>query len=245
MKFPDTYFEDELREGFFVSSMMKRNWAAQLQILEDIDKLCQKYNIKYYGDCGTLIGAVRHGGFIPWDDDLDICLLREDYERLLAHANELPDNYTLLSWRTRDDWTDAFSRIVNSTWFNLDKDFLKEYHGFPYPSGIDIFVLDYMYDDNELEEERRLRAKMLMETANTVLTQGTSNIEILQCIKNIEEMLNIRIDFSKSVSQQLFLYAEQAMTEVKRSNASKVCFMSSWILFHSCYWEKKYCNQLM
>ena len=89
MEFPESYFEDEVREGFFIPSMMKRCWAAQLQVLEDVDKLCEKYNIKYYGDCGTLIGAVRHGGYIPWDDDMDIAMLREDYECFLEHAHEL------------------------------------------------------------------------------------------------------------------------------------------------------------
>ena len=245
MTFPNNYFNDEIREGFFVTSMMKRNWAAQLQVLEDIDRLCQKYNIKYYGDCGTLIGAVRHGGFIPWDDDLDICLLREDYELLLAHADELPDNYALLSWRTRNDWSEAYARIVNDTWFNLNKDFLEKYHGFPYPSGIDIFVLDYMYEDNNQEEDRRLRAKLLIDTANTLLNESSITDDYLQCLHDIEDALDIKIDFNKSIPQQLFLYAEKAMTEVKRKDASKVCFMSSWILFHSCFWEKKYCNQIM
>ncbi len=224
---------------------MKRNWAAQLEVLEEIDKLCQKYNIKYYGDCGTLIGAVRHGGFIPWDDDLDICLLREDYELLLSHADELPENYALLSWHTSDDWQEIYSRIVNTTWYNLDKDFLEKYHGFPYPSGIDIFVLDYMYEDDGQEEERRLRAKMLIDTAITFMHVDTITDEYQQCLHDIESMLEVKIDLNKPIPKQLFLLAEKSLTEVKRKDASKVCFMSAWILFHSCFWEKKFCDQLM
>lgn len=56
------YFEDEVREGFFVSSMMKRYWAAQLKVLSEVDRVCRKHGIRWFGDCGTLLGAVRHGG---------------------------------------------------------------------------------------------------------------------------------------------------------------------------------------
>ena len=86
MEFPDSYFEDEVREGFFVAGMIKRAWAAQVEVLLDIDKVCKKNQITYFADFGTLLGAVRHQGFIPWDDDLDISMKREDYNRFLAAA---------------------------------------------------------------------------------------------------------------------------------------------------------------
>ncbi len=244
MIFPEDYFEDEVREGFFVTGMMKRLWAAQLQILEDIDILCQKYNIKYYCDGGTLIGAIRHGGYIPWDDDLDISLLREDYEKLLEHAHELPENYTLLNWRTREDWQMAFSRIVNSTRMCLEEDFLNKYHGFPYSAGIDIFVVDYMYEDMEKEEERRQRAKLLIETAKTIYLKGELDDELLTLITKIEKMLNIKIDIKSSVVKQLYHHAEKAMMEVSEQDSSKVCFMAWWIESHSYVWNKT-CNQIM
>ena len=79
VEFSHEYFEDEVRDGFYVNGLMKKCWAAQIEVLSDIASVCAKYNIKWYADCGTLLGAVRHGGFIPWDDDLD-----KRYEELMA-----------------------------------------------------------------------------------------------------------------------------------------------------------------
>lgn len=245
MNFPENYFDDEVREGFFIPSMMKRCWAAQLEVLSEIDKICQKYNIKYYGDCGTLIGAVRHGGFIPWDDDLDICLLREDYERLLEHADELPPTYEVLNWRNRDDWTNAYSRIVNSTVIRFDEEFMNSFHGFPYADGVDIFVLDYMYEDSDQEEERRARVDLLKTLAMTTDERGTIDSEIRESLNYLEEKCGIKIDYNSSVTKQLYAYAEKAITEVKRKDASKVCFFAAWLEYHSCFWDKKYCDQIM
>ena len=245
MNFPENYFEDEVREGFFIPSMMKRCWAAQLEVLEEVDKLCQKYNIKYFGDCGTLLGAVRHGGFIPWDDDLDICLLREDYEKLLEHTDELPETYEVLNWRDRDDWSNAYSRIVNSSVIRFDEEFMNKYHGFPYADGVDVFVLDYMYEDTDKEEERRARVDLLKDLATAINERGKIDDEIRESLIFLENNCGIKIDYSGSVSRQLYKYAEKAITEVKRKDASKVCFFAAWLEFHSNVWEKKFCDQMM
>ena len=61
-----------------------------IPILTDVDRVCREHNIRCYICDGTMLGAVRHGGFIPWDDDIDVCMPRPDYERFMAHAKEWP-----------------------------------------------------------------------------------------------------------------------------------------------------------
>lgn len=76
------FLEPETRSGHFVSAETKKLWKCMLDMLEEIDRVCRKHGLRYFLMSGTLIGAARHKGFIPWDDDLDICLPRPDWEKL-------------------------------------------------------------------------------------------------------------------------------------------------------------------
>ncbi len=85
-------------EGSLLWNMQLR----MLEILEEIDHICQKHNISYWLSGGSMLGAVRHEGFIPWDDDLDIEMLRPDFEKLMKILpKELPDHLAL-QWHTTD-----------------------------------------------------------------------------------------------------------------------------------------------
>ena len=104
---------EELRKRFNPDgSILRRQQMRMLELLEAVDKVCKKHNIPYWLSSGTLIGAARHQGFIPWDDDLDIEMLREDYLRLLkVLPQELPDNFALQTHETDHNYIFIYGKL--------------------------------------------------------------------------------------------------------------------------------------
>ncbi|MGB3161142.1 MAG: LicD family protein [Carnobacterium sp.] len=91
---------------------IKEAQEVQLEILLEFDRLCKKYGIQYQLFSGTLIGAIRHNGFIPWDDDIDVCMLREEYNRFLeVSIKELNKNYFLQNYHTDKNFQSQYSKI--------------------------------------------------------------------------------------------------------------------------------------
>ena len=91
---------------------MRRGFSAVLDVLGEIDRICEKHNIAYFADWGTLLGTVRHAGFIPWDDDFDIAMKRRDYELFLEVSKTELSNDCFISSFYTDSETTNFVLIV-------------------------------------------------------------------------------------------------------------------------------------
>lgn len=113
----------------------------QLEILVEFSRICEQHDIKYRLFSGTLLGAVRHKGFIPWDDDVDICMLRSDYERFIQICkNELSKEFFLQTSQTDPNFIQVFARIRKNDTLMLQKlyDGIDMHHGI----FIDVFPMD-------------------------------------------------------------------------------------------------------
>lgn len=88
LKFPANFFDEEIRCGYKVTNEMKKVWAVELDMLAEFDRVCKKHNITYFASGGTMLGAVRHHGFIPWDDDIDLMMFRDQYIKLCVVASD-------------------------------------------------------------------------------------------------------------------------------------------------------------
>lgn len=113
----------------------------QFEMLQAVDKVCEHLSIRYYLVCGSALGAVKYKGFIPWDDDLDIGMLRPDYEAFIENAQELlPKDYFLQNYRTDPAFPQVFSKVRDSGTTFIEKSSAK----LPINHGvyIDVFPLD-------------------------------------------------------------------------------------------------------
>lgn len=229
MRFSNSYFEDEVRDGFYVSGMMKRAWAAQLEILEDIDKVCKKNNIQYFAEWGTLLGAVRHGGFIPWDDDLDICMKRADYKKFLAVARqELPEGYGLLNCHNEyngEVYYEFLTRVVNGNQICFDERHLEKFHGFPYVSGIDIFPLDYYASDNKEQQIQKKLVDLLSVVISCADSTNFNQDELEVQLRQVEEICNVTIERDDRIKQQLYLLEERIFSMYDEREAEEITMM--------------------
>lgn len=109
----DPKVQQELRERFNPEgSMLRKHQMRMLEMLIEVDKICQKHNIKYWIEGGTLLGAVRHGGFIPWDDDLDIAVMHDEYKKMLdVLEKELPENMKVHTFKTDKAFSSFFAKV--------------------------------------------------------------------------------------------------------------------------------------
>ncbi len=140
---PAAFLQEETRNGYTVSAPMKKVWAVQLDLLQELLRVCSEHGLRIFADSGTLIGAVRDHGFIPWDDDIDMCMLREDYDQLMQLAHEFRAPYFLQSIYTDSHYNHRHAQLRRTDTLALPAHF----QGKPrYNMGIfvDIFVLDRM-----------------------------------------------------------------------------------------------------
>lgn len=194
MTFNNTFFEDEVRDGFFVPSEIKRAWAAELEVLSEIDKICKKHKIQYFADWGTLLATIRHEGFIPWDDDLDIVMKREDYRRFMEIAQtELPEGFSAYNFRNHDNLWLFLGRVVGKRQICFEEDHLERFHQFPYIAGVDIFVLDYVSRDKEAERKRDELALRTIVVAD-MIGEGKMRSDVMeQELHKLEQICKIQI----------------------------------------------------
>lgn len=147
LKLPNNWLRSEIRGDEFVPSWTKEIWAIELDMLYKFMNICNKHNLKWWVDGGTLLGAVRHKGFIPWDDDIDVFMLREDYDKFIDIAKtEITGNYFLQTDWTDETWFCHAKMRRTDTTAVLDKDLSAKFE-FNQGIFIDIFPFDNVPDD--------------------------------------------------------------------------------------------------
>lgn len=169
---PDDFLKEENRCDYKVTRQMKEVWAVMLDLLNELDRVCKKNNLKYYANGGTMLGAIRHKGFIPWDDDLDIMMMREDYDKLMAIGpKEFKHPYFLQNKYTEPNAPTFFAKLRNSETTALNKSEEKSFIEYNKGIFIDIFPLDKIPDD--INEQKNFLRKVFL-NKNYVIKKARS-----------------------------------------------------------------------
>ena len=247
MFFDDGYFREETREGFVIAEDMKRAWAAQLEVLEEVKRVCGIIGIKFFADWGTLLGAVRHHGFIPWDDDMDIAMLREDYMRFLSEAPALLEKYYEIKSVYNDPEDDTIkARIINGRHICFETDFLARFHGCPYVVGIDIFPVDNITDDKRALDKQIESLRFLLRTAESVPEKGPYGAEVLELMKKIEKTFGIPVNYNNRLKHELKKIYDIVCSLYHDENSAEVCsmidFAEGWDYHAKREWYEDICE---
>lgn len=143
------------------TEQLKKAQSLLQKILDEVNRICEDNNIKYFLHYGTLIGAIRHNGFIPWDDDIDICMSRENYNKFCLVAKEkLQEEFILQNEDTDEFFGGCYSKVIlkNTKWIeNNARDTKRKFVGL----FIDIFPLDAIPENEKLQKKQMLAYKII------------------------------------------------------------------------------------
>lgn len=146
-----------MQENYYDNKTLKKLQEIEMRILKDFIEICEKNNLKYFVSGGTALGAIRHKGFIPWDDDIDVALSREDYDKFLVIAErDYSDKYCIMN----NDHNNKFP-LMNTRWGLKGTEYKTEdLKDIPGEFGIflDIFFFDNIPDDDKLMRKQHTKA---------------------------------------------------------------------------------------
>ncbi len=240
LQFSEEFFEEEIVDGFTISSMMKRAWAAQLVVLEEIKRVCKELDIQYFADWGTMLGAARHQGFIPWDDDLDIGMLRKDYYRFLEKAPSLLEDWYELKSVYNDPTFDIVkARVITGRHINFEKEYLEKFYYCPYVVGIDIFPVDNIPDDKEELDKLVDSLKFLLKVEASISEEAPYSQDELDLVKQAEEVYGVDIDYDNRLRHEIKKIFDVVSASYVDENTREVSCMMAL----AADWDWYHCNR--
>lgn len=211
----ESFFKEEKRCDFFVSQNTKKIWAVLLDLLNEFSIVCEKNGIEWFVDAGTILGAARHKGFIPWDDDIDIMLDRKNYEKLcLVAPKDFKHPYFFQTEYTDPGSLRGHAQLRNSLTTAILETEKDKHYRFNQGIFIDIFPIDNLPDD--LKERKRFlaklqRAKKRTDLISSVTTRYSNSAKVVKrIIKGI-----LHLVFGSAPKKELKLFKKYESLEMK------------------------------
>lgn len=212
--------EPETRNGYYISSEMKKVWQVELLLLEKLLEVCKNHNLRVFAEGGTLLGTIREHGFIPWDDDIDVAMLREDYDKLLNISQKEFTSPFFFQSGYSDEYYDGISKLrLDGTTAILPYMIWHKCHQGIF---IDIFPLDTIPEDSKLLESfirKRNEKKNFLERAYR------NHLSLLNWSYNIDT-IKAKIKVWKKGITYYFADYEKYVKQYSGSKEKKVSLVS-------------------
>ena len=192
----------------------------EFEMLREVIRICSELDIKYYLVCGSALGAVKYGGFIPWDDDMDIAMMRKDYELFIRESQRLlPRNLFLQNYHTEQCFTNIFSKLRNSDTTYIE----KNVSNLPINHGvyIDIFPLDEYPESKFYKLKLEYQKHILLGKLSTVYNSAKTGRAALW------DFLGRIIHFDKRINYYVSML-EKVLTEYKGKHSDIICNHGNW-----------------
>lgn len=203
---PEDFLKKEVRNEFLVDEKRKQIWAVELDLFSKFVTVCEKYKLKYYADSGTLLGAVRHKGFIPWDDDMDFVMFRDDYDKLCeVGEKEFSHPYFFQSERTDPGTIRGHVQIRNSLTTGILLSEINEKYKFNQGIFIDIFPMDNLPPAPERKDYWR---------------------ELYALKQRYREYVNTHVQVDYEILDQYYFEFEDCAKRYANIEASKIALLS-------------------
>ena len=206
-------------------------------MLNEFKRVCKKYNLKYFAFCGTLLGAVRHKGFIPWDDDIDICMPRADYDLLTkVYFNEFSHPYFMQTPYSDKNYAYSFAKLRNINTCFASASFIE------CPMNQGVFIDIFPLDETTIEgcNERAEKIINILKYCSAYMSKDN------KCIKNKHSEFALKTTFSPG--DNIKFYEEIQKIAMSKSGPESTHFSCEVCTFYSSekrIWPKEFFSECM
>ncbi len=209
------FIKPEERAGWKVPEKMKKVWATQLDLIQVFDNICKLNNLQWYPMWGTLLGVIRHKGYIPWDDDVDIVMPRPDYDKFVEVCNNyISEPYYLQTTLTDSECFYMWVSLRNSNTTGNRKSCLSKSQN--NGIGIDIMPLDGCQEQPLMYKITRMRVRIITVLANTFVNEFNTT--------SIARLLRRILRFIGFNYRKAYIKAEKINRKYKLEAYPKVAF---------------------
>ena len=246
IELPDNFLNEEVRCDYLVSNQIKKLWAIELDILVKILEVCKKHNIKIFVSSGSMLGAVRHKGFIPWDDDIDLDIDRENYKKLCEIGpSEFKYPYFFQTEETDKGSRRGHIQVRRSDTTAIQNKKYKDNKHINQGIFVDIFPVDNIPDNKDEEDNFRqqladLRKKYSL--SNLSFSDYTKSTSI---IKSVIKAINYPLIKIKDKKNNYYNQAEQLVQKYNNIDCKYVGELSFNPLDKRYAYKKEWLDELI